>query len=957
MGTQTMNSHIRKTFKSMIFGALTLSASTFAAPDPNFHIYLMFGQSNMEGQGQISAQDQQVPSGLMAMQADNNCSVGGASYGEWRTATPPLIRCYNVAHSFNNGGLGPGDYFGRTMLENSGSGVSVGLVGAAYQGQKIEFFMKNCASLGSCSASGANGSVPLGQGGYAWMLDLAQKAQQDGVIKGIFFHQGESNTGDSSWPGKVNQVVTDLRNDLGLNANDVPFIAGEMVPGACCTSHDTYVHQISQAVTNGHWVSASGLGSRDQYHFNAEGYREIGRRYAQKMLELIDVSGNGTTTSSVATSSVGNSTGSNSLTVRMSGVVGDENVSLIVGGTVVEAWTLSTFMSDYTVNTDASGEIQVEFTNDSGDRDVQVDYTIVNGEVRQAEDQQENTGAYDGSCGGGSYSEMLHCNGYIAFGSVSGGSVVISSSSAPVVASSSTPVVVASSSSTPSVNPGQCVEMCRWYQDAPRPLCVNQDSGWGWENQQSCIGRTTCNSQSGDGGVVDVCDDTTATSSSSSSSVVVPSSSSSSVVFVPSSSSSSVGPVGGNSITVRMSGVVGDESVSLEIGGSTIETWTLSASMSDYSVTTSVTGELRVAFTNDSGDRDVQVDYVSVNGTTYQAEDQEDNTGAYSGSCGGGSYSEMLHCDGSIGFGNPFGGTTNPGSSSSSSSVTSIPGGLDNLSFFVGNITTSGSIRSDFGQYWDQITLENAGKWGQVEPQRDQYNWSGIDAAYTYAKQNGIPYKQHTFVWGSQYPSWIDSLSASEKAAEIEEWISDYCARYPDTEIIDVVNESTPGHAPANFARDAFGDNWIIKSFQLARQYCPNSILVLNDYNVLIWNTSEFIQMAQPAINAGVVDAIGLQAHGLADISLSELKTNLDRIAALGLPIFISEYDIEKTNDQDQLRVMQEQFPVFYNHPSVKGITLWGYVVGTTWRDGTGLIQSNGQYRPAMDWLMNYIGR
>jgi len=156
--------------------AFTLSAaSVTAAPDPDFHIYLMFGQSNMEGQGEITSQDQQVPSGLLAMQADDNCSVNGASYGQWREATPPLIRCYSTAHSWNNGGLGPGDYFGRTMLENSGSNVRVGLVGAAYQGQSIDFFMKDCAARGSCQPSGANGSVPLGQGGYAWMLDLANK--------------------------------------------------------------------------------------------------------------------------------------------------------------------------------------------------------------------------------------------------------------------------------------------------------------------------------------------------------------------------------------------------------------------------------------------------------------------------------------------------------------------------------------------------------------------------------------------------------------------------------------------------------------------------------------------------------------------------------------------------------------------------------------------------------------
>lgn len=113
--------------------------------------------------------------------------------------------------------------------------------------------------------------------------------------------------------------------------------------------------------------------------------------------------------------------------------------------------------------------------------------------------------------------------------------------------------------------------------------------------------------------------------------------------------------------------------------------------------------------------------------------------------------------------------------------------------------------------------------------------------------------------------------------------------------------------------------------------------------------------MARPAVNAGVVDAIGLQAHGLEDWSLNDVTRKLNQIAALGLPIYISEYDVARTNDQEQLRIYQEQFPLFYNHPSVKGITLWGYVYGRTWVEGSGLIQDNGTFRPAMTWLMNYV--
>jgi hypothetical protein len=102
----------------------------------------------------------------------------------------------------------------------------------------------------------------------------------------------------------------------------------------------------------------------------------------------------------------------------MRGFVGDENVSLQVGGSTVQSWVLSTVMSDYPASTTLGGEIRVAFTNDNGARDVQVDYISVNGEIRQAEDQADNTGAWDGECGAGSYTEMLHCNGSIGFGVV-----------------------------------------------------------------------------------------------------------------------------------------------------------------------------------------------------------------------------------------------------------------------------------------------------------------------------------------------------------------------------------------------------------------------------------------------------------------------------------------------------------------------------------------------------------
>lgn len=300
-----------------------------------------------------------------------------------------------------------------------------------------------------------------------------------------------------------------------------------------------------------------------------------------------------------------------------------------------------------------------------------------------------------------------------------------------------------------------------------------------------------------------------------------------------------------------------------------------------------------------------------------------------------------------------IGGQVVPVPSSSSRSSSSAA----STKKFIGNITTSGNVRSDFTRYWNQITPENEGKWGSVEGTRNVYNWAPVDRIYAYARANNIPVKAHTFVWGAQSPAWLNNLSGPEVAVEIEQWIRDYCTRYPDTAMIDVVNEAVVGHQPAAYAQRAFGNNWIQRVFQLARQYCPNSILILNDYNNIRWQHNEFIALAKAQGN--YIDAVGLQAHELKGMTAAQVKTAIDNIwNQVGKPIYISEYDIGDTNDQVQLQNFQAHFPVFWDHPHVKGITIWGYINGRTWIEGSGLMSDNGTPRPAMTWLLNnYINK
>lgn len=117
------------------------------------------------------------------------------------------------------------------------------------------------------------------------------------------------------------------------------------------------------------------------------------------------------------TSGGNNNGSSDNVVVRARGASGQEQINLLVGGSVVANWTLSTNSQDYTYIGNATGDVIVEYTNDASGRDVILDYVTVNGENRQAEDMEYNTATYgNGECGGGSYSETMHCSGVIGFG-------------------------------------------------------------------------------------------------------------------------------------------------------------------------------------------------------------------------------------------------------------------------------------------------------------------------------------------------------------------------------------------------------------------------------------------------------------------------------------------------------------------------------------------------------------
>jgi endo-1,4-beta-xylanase len=276
------------------------------------------------------------------------------------------------------------------------------------------------------------------------------------------------------------------------------------------------------------------------------------------------------------------------------------------------------------------------------------------------------------------------------------------------------------------------------------------------------------------------------------------------------------------------------------------------------------------------------------------------------------------------------------------------------------------TIRSDFTKYWNQLSAENAGKWSSVEGTRDVYNWGPLDNIYNFAVSNGFRYRHHNLVWGQQQPSWITALDSATQRAQVEEWIRLVGERYPKTDFIDVVNE--PLNAPAAY-RNALGGNgatgwdWVITVFQWARKYCPGAKLHVNEYNILQSNTvtDRYIGLIDTLKVRSLIDGIGIQGHYFEfkgtgySYSISTLKSNLEKLATKGLPIYITEFDINEADDAIQLQNYQIYFPLFWDHPAVKGITLWGYAENAVWKPYAFVVDYRNAPRPALQWLKAYV--
>ena len=226
--------------------------SPYDGPREKLHAYLLIGQSNMAGRAPFTEAESGAVEGAYLLNGED----------EWEPAKNPLNRHSTIRKGLGMQKMNPGYGFSKTMLKET-KGISIGLVVNAKGGTRIEQWKK-------------------GTQFYKEAVRRAKVAQKTGIIRGILWHQGESNNGNpEGYLDQLKTLVVDLRRDLGVA--DLPFIAGQINSAPAINDQ---IAKLPETLPATGFVSSEGLKARDRWHFDAVSMKLLGKRYAEEILRL-----------------------------------------------------------------------------------------------------------------------------------------------------------------------------------------------------------------------------------------------------------------------------------------------------------------------------------------------------------------------------------------------------------------------------------------------------------------------------------------------------------------------------------------------------------------------------------------------------------------------------------------------------------------------------------------------
>ncbi len=242
---------------STIIMTILTAAQSVAADNnsANRMVFLLIGQSNMAGRAEILAEDEAIP---------ERCELF-TDHGDWEPLKNPLNRYSRYRKEMGMQRLNPGYTFARKMAGMKPD-ATIGIVSCARGGTNIDEWER-------------------GEFLYDEAVARMRQAARSGTLAGILWHQGEANRDDTDYHLKIERLIENLREDLGMPG--LPFVAGQ-VRKSEDWAVNKQIAELPDNVPGTAYVNSDGLETTDNWHFDTKSMRIFGERYADAMAKLLD---------------------------------------------------------------------------------------------------------------------------------------------------------------------------------------------------------------------------------------------------------------------------------------------------------------------------------------------------------------------------------------------------------------------------------------------------------------------------------------------------------------------------------------------------------------------------------------------------------------------------------------------------------------------------------------------
>lgn len=245
--------------------------------------------------------------------------------------------------------------------------------------------------------------------------------------------------------------------------------------------------------------------------------------------------------------------------------------------------------------------------------------------------------------------------------------------------------------------------------------------------------------------------------------------------------------------------------------------------------------------------------------------------------------------------------------------------------------------------------------WNSQEKVQGQYNWKYTDDAFDFAQAHNLPVHINCVLYyGNIVPDWVKLLPTwQERRAAADRWLTAFFNRYKGKFYAAVIVNEMLDAPVANYT-ELYGADYQTHFYQLARSLNPEVKLMTNENSTESGGTKtdSYYAMAASLKNAGLLDVIGLQGHFLEDKSTSAISATIDYLSLVGLPIYITEFDLLFPDDTAQLNRYSELLSLFSSKPNIRNITHWGFWAAATYMGpDSAIVRLDFSERPSATWL------